>query len=289
MVITKAILLVAGYGTRFLPMTKAMPKEMLPVVDKPVVQWVVEDAVAAGVKDIVMVTSAQKRPIEDHFDTSFELETVLSQAGKTDLLEQIRAIPAMANFIYVRQRLRGTLGAFRSGYEAIGDEPFLGLWGDDFFIASPTRSQQLVKAFEKYQAPILAAIETDDPEHAKRYGFAAGDEIEPGVIKVREVMEKPGPEKVPSKYAIVSGFALTPDVMEYGKKVQPQPNGEYFYVDAIDEMLKAGKPVYALKIENGKYYDCGNKADYIRTNIELALKDPQVGPEILEFIKSIAQ
>jgi UTP--glucose-1-phosphate uridylyltransferase len=287
MTITKAIILVAGYGTRFLPMTKAMPKEMLPVVDKPVVQYAVEDAVAAGVKDIVMVTSAQKRPIEDHFDSSFELETVLAQSGKEDLLAEIRAIPAMANFIYVRQRMRGTLGAFRSGYEAIGNEPFLGLWGDDFFIATPTRSQQLVATFEKYQAPVLAAMETDDPEHAKRYGFVAGVEVEPGVIKVDKIIEKPGPEKVPSKYAVVSGFALTPEVMEFGKKVQPQPNGEYFYIDAIDEMLKVGKPVYALKIENGKYYDCGNKLDYIKSNIELALAHPQLGDEIKAFIKTL--
>jgi UTP--glucose-1-phosphate uridylyltransferase len=287
MTITKAIILVAGYGTRFLPMTKAMPKEMLPVVDKPVVQYAVEDAVAAGVKDIVMVTSAQKRPIEDHFDSSFELETVLAQSGKEDLLAEIRAIPAMANFIYVRQRVRGTLGAFRSGYGAIGNEPFLGLWGDDFFIASPTRSQQLVKTFEKYQAPVLAAMETDDPEHAKRYGFVAGEEVEPGVIKVERIIEKPGPDKVPSKYAVVSGFALTPEVMEFGEKVQPQPNGEYFYIDAIDEMLKVGKPVYALKIENGKYYDCGNKLDYIKSNIELALAHPQLGEEIKAFIKTL--
>lgn len=287
MTVTKAIILAAGYGTRFLPITKAMPKEMLPIVDKPVIQYIVEDAVAAGIKDIVIVTSAQKRAIEDHFDHTFELETVLANEGKDELLREVRAIPAMATFIYVRQRERGTLGAFRSGYEAIGDEPFLGLWGDDFFIAKPTRSQQLLEAYEKYKAPILGATEKTAPEDTLRYGYIDGEEVEPGIIKVNKIIEKPGPDKVPSKYAIVSGFVLTPEVMEYGKKVAPQNNGEFFYTDAIDEILKAGKPVYALEIKNGTYYDCGNKLDYIKTNIELALSHPQLGPDLKIYIKSL--
>jgi UTP--glucose-1-phosphate uridylyltransferase len=145
----------------------------------------------------------------------------------------------------------------------------------------------LLAAYEKYQAPILAAIETDDPLHTRLYGFVAGQEVEPGLIKVEKIIEKPGPENVPSKYAVVSGFALTPDVMEYGKKVSAHTNGEFYYIDAIAELLKADKPVYALKIRNGKYYDCGNKLDYIKTNIELALAHPQLGAELREYIKGL--
>jgi UTP--glucose-1-phosphate uridylyltransferase len=285
--IQKAIILAAGYGTRFLPMTKAMPKEMLPVVDKPVIQYVVEDAVAGGIKDIVIVTSAQKRSIEDHFDYSFELESVLSQGGKEDQLKQIREIADLATFIYIRQRTRGTLGAFRSGYEAIGNEPFLGLWGDDFFIASPTRAQQLLAAYDKYKAPILGAFETEDPKHSHLYGFVDGKEVEPGLVRVERIVEKPGPENVPSKYAIVSGFVLTPEVMSYGEKVKPAANGEFLYTDAIAELLKDDKPVYALKIQNGTYYDCGNKLDYIKTNIELALANEQMGDALKEYLSAL--
>ncbi len=286
--ITKAIILAAGYGTRFLPVTKAMPKEMLPVVDKPVIQYAVEDAVSAGIRDVIIVTSAQKRPIEDHFDHSFELEQTLQNGGKHDLLEQVRKIGDMANFIYIRQKGRkGTLPAVQCGYEAIGDEPFLLLWGDDFFVASPTRSQQLLAAYEKYQSPILGAVETNDPEHGARYGFAAGPEVEPGVIKVEQILEKPGVGKAPSSYATVSGFVLTPELMEFAKEAKPLPNGEYGYTGAVEEMIKAGKPVYAKKIDNGKYYDCGNRLDYIKTNIELALANPDMGPELREYIDSL--
>lgn len=288
MMIKKAIILAAGYGTRFLPVTKAMPKEMLPVVDKPIVQYAVEDAVSAGIKDIIIVTSAQKRPIEDHFDHSFELEQALQNGGKHDLLEQVRKIGNMANFIYIRQKgRRGTLPAIQCGYEAISDEPFILMFGDDFFVASPTRSQQLVEAFKKYNAPILGAVETNDPEHGARYGFAAGPEIEPGVIKVEKIIEKPGVGKAPSNYAIVSGYVFTPEFMDYAKETEPLPNGEYGYTGALEQMLKDGKPVYAKKIDNGKYYDCGNKLDYIKTNIELALTNPDMGPELQEYLDTL--
>lgn len=286
--ITKAIILAAGYGTRFLPVTKAMPKEMLPVVDKPVIQYVVEDAVAGGIKDIVMVTSAQKRPIEDHFDFSFELEYQLEQGGKQELLEQVRSVANLANFIYVRQKgAKGMLPAIQCGYNAIGDEPFLLLSGDDFFVARPSRAEQLIAAYEKYNAPILGAIETTDPEHTKRYGYAGGEEIEPGIIKVNKIAEKPGPGNAPSNYAIVSGYIFTPEYMNYADKADPLPNGEYNYTGALEKMLEDDKPIYALKIENGTYYDCGNKLDYLKTNIELALKNPDMGPELKEYLDQL--
>lgn len=286
--IRKAVILAAGYGTRFLPVTKAMPKEMLPVVGKPVIQYVVEDAVAAGVQDVVVVTSAQKRAIEDHFDYSFELETVLENGGKTKLRDEVRQIADLANFIYIRQKgAKGTMPAISCGYEAVGNEPFLAIWGDDFFIASPTRCQQLVAAYEKYQAPILGAIETTDPDHANRYGFVTGEEVEPGVVKVEKIVEKPGPGKAPSTYATVSGFVATPELMAYGSQIEPYPNGEFGYTAAIEKMLEDGKPVYCIRINNGTYYDCGNKLDYLKTNIELALDNEDMRDELRDYLMQL--
>ncbi|HEY1074648.1 MAG TPA: UTP--glucose-1-phosphate uridylyltransferase [Patescibacteria group bacterium] len=290
MKITKAIILAAGYGTRFLPITKAMPKEMLPVVDKPVIQYAVEDVVSAGIKDIVLVTSAQKRPLEDHFDHTFELETVLEKGGKVNELEQVRAIANLANFIYVRQKkIKGTMGAFSYGYKAMPNEPFVATWGDDFFVASPTRSQQLVAAYEKYGAPILGCVRTTNPEHGSRYAFAEGDEIEPGVLRVRRIIEKPGTGQAGSEYACVSGFVFTPELMTYADKIEPMKNGEYGYSDAVAAMVADGKPVYAMTIQNGRYYDCGNKLDYIKTNIELALQHPEMREELSAYLRDLTK
>ncbi len=286
--IRKAIVLAAGYGTRFLPQTKAMPKEMLPIVDKPVIQYVVEDAVAAGIEDIIVVTSAQKRSIEDHFDHSFELESMLEQCGKRDLLKQVKDIAELANFIYVRQKgPKGTLPAIQCGYEAVGEEPCLVMWGDDFYIASPTRSEQLLAAYTKYNAPIIPAVETDDPEYGARYGFAVGEEVEPGIIKVKQLVEKPGKGQAPSKYATVGGLLITPEYMEYAPKTQAAPNGEFNYNATLELMIRDGLAVYAATIQNGKHYDCGNKLDYIKTTIELALKNTEMGSQLREYLAAL--
>lgn len=288
MTVTKAIILAAGYGTRFLPITKAMPKEMLPIVDKPVIQYVVEDAVSAGIEDIVIVTSSQKRSIEDHFDHSWELETILKDAGKEDLLKEITNIAQLANFIYIRQKgAKGTLPAIQSGYHAIGNSPFLVLFGDDFFEASPSRCHQLIEVFEKYRAPILAAFETQDPEHTKRFGYVDGKEIEPGVIAVSQIIEKPGPQNVPSSYAVVSGYVFTPIFMAYADSTPPLENGEYSYTNTIDLMVKDNQPVYAVKIKNGRYYDCGNKLDYLKTNLELALRNPHIKDKLRDYLQTL--
>lgn len=286
--VRKAVILAAGYGTRFLPATKAMPKEMLPVVDKPVIQYVVEDAVAAGIKDIVIVTSSQKRSLEDHFDHSFELEEVLTTGGKLKELEEVRAIAEMANFIYVRQKgNKGTMPALACGYNAIGAEPFLGLWGDDFFIASPSRGQQLVAAYEKYGAPVVATLESTDPEHTKRFAYASGEEVEPGIIKIKEIIEKPGPGRLDSNHAVIGGAIYTPELMAYADKIAPMANGEYVYADAIAAYLADGHPAYAVRINNGRYYDCGNKLEYVKANIELTLAREDLGPALREYLKTI--
>ncbi len=289
--IRKAVILAAGYGTRFLPATKAMPKEMLPVVDKPVIQYVVEDAVLAGAKDIVVVTNAQKRAIEDHFDSSFELESQLAASGKRDLLDEVREIANLANFIYVRQKstdgMRGTLVAIRNGYEAIGEEPFLMLFGDGFFGSTPSQCQQLVAAYEKYKAPIMGAVETHNPDDGLRFGFGAGEEVAPGILKLKEVVEKPGRGKAPSDYAIVSGYVFTPELMSYASQVKPMPNGEYGYTDLVAAMIADGKPVYAVKIKDGVYYDCGNKLDYIKATIELALQHKDMATGLKDYLQNL--
>jgi UTP--glucose-1-phosphate uridylyltransferase len=286
--IRKAIVLAAGYGTRFLPQTKAMPKEMLPIVDKPVIQYVVEDAVAAGIEDIIIVTSAQKRSIEDHFDHSFELESMLEQCGKTDILQQVKDIAELANFIYIRQKgPKGTLPAIQCGYEAVGEEPCLVMWGDDFYTATPTRAEQMVAAYEKYNAPILPAYETSDPEAGARYGFVTGDEVEPGILKVKEIVEKPGKGQAPSTYATVGGLLITPEYMDYASQTPAAANGEYNYNATLELMLKDGHAIYAAKIKDGTYYDCGNKFEYIKTTIELALQNPEMGPQLREYLETL--
>jgi UTP--glucose-1-phosphate uridylyltransferase len=290
--VRKAIIPAAGYGTRFLPATKAQPKEMLPIVDKPVIQFVVEDAVSAGIEDIVIVTGWSKRNIEDHFDYPFELEKRLEEAGKHKELDEIRRIADLANFTYVRQR--GPIGnatPILNAKHIIGNEPFLVLWGDEFFEATPTRSQQIVKAYEKIGGTaILGAVRTSRPEDYKRYAYAKGKEIEPGILKISEIVEKPG--KIDSDYAIVSGSLYSPDMfdaIEEAKKRLEADNTprELVYVDAINVLLEWGKDVYAYEIKDGKYYDCGNKLEYLKTVVEFGLKHEDLKDEFAQFLKSL--
>lgn len=205
--VRKAIIPAAGFGTRFLPATKAQPKEMLPVVDKPIIQYVVEDAVKAGIEDIIIVSGWHKRNIEDHFDYPFELEQRLEKAGKHAELEEIRRISNLANFYFLRQK--GPMGNATPIWNArniIGDEPFLVLWGDDFIEASPSRSQQLVAAYEDMGGTaILGGIKAFKPDDYKRYGYAAGAEIKDGILQIEEIVEKPGVALSKQHYAAVSG------------------------------------------------------------------------------------
>ncbi len=290
--VRKAIIPAAGYGTRFLPATKAQPKEMLPIVDKPIIQYVVEDAVSAGIEDIVIVTGWSKRNIEDHFDYPFELEKRLEQAGKLAELEMIRRIADLANFYYVRQR--GPLGnatPILNAKDLIGDEPFLVLWGDDFIEASPTRSQQLVAAYEKFGgSAILGSIRTSKPEDYKRYAFAKGREIAPGVLKIEQIVEKPG--ELDSDYAIVSGCLYGPEMfeaLEEAKRRHEASNSskELVYVDAVNVLLEQGKDCYAVEIKDGKYYDCGNKLEYLKAVVEFGLKHEDLRADFAEFLKNL--
>ena len=290
--VRKAVIPAAGYGTRFLPATKASPKEMLPIVDKPVIQYVVEDAIEAGIEDILIVTGWQKRSIEDHFDYSFELESRLESTGKIKELEEIRRIASLANFHFTRQK--GPLGNATPIWNArdfVGDEPFLVLWGDDFFDATPSRSSQLVEAYKKHGgSAILSSIRAKSDEDYTRYGFASGEEKEPGVLKIRSVVEKPGKSGTDSDYAVVSGYLYEPvifEALEESLQAHDRASGEEFvYTDALTRLLRKGHDAYALEIQ-GAYHDCGNKLEYLKTVVHYGLKHPDVKDDFLAYIRSL--
>ncbi len=291
MKIRKAVIPAAGFGTRFLPQTKSMPKEMLPVVDKPVIQYVVEELVEAGIEDIIIVTGYHKRVVEDHFDSpSRELTENLRMGGekKRNLLEEVEQIGNLANFVYVRQK-----GPYGNGTpllnvrHLVGDEPFIYTWSDDFIVARPSRFRQLIEAYEKYGCSCLAGIRANRDEDYDRYGYAGGREIEPGVIDAEVIVEKPGKEKAPSDLATVSGFLLTPDIFTYLDKaaLELRPGRELYYNDALRAMLADGKKVVAIEIKDGRYYDTGSKLEYLKTVVEFAVNHGKMGKEFEEFLR----
>ncbi|MBX4186752.1 MAG: UTP--glucose-1-phosphate uridylyltransferase [Candidatus Doudnabacteria bacterium] len=292
--VRKAIIPAAGFGTRFLPATKAQPKEMLPIVDKPVIQYVVEDAVSAGIEDIIIVTGWSKRNIEDHFDYPFELEKRLQDTGKLKELEEIRRIADLASFTYLRQK--GPLGnatAILNAKHLIGNEPFMVLWGDDFMDATPTRSQQLVAAFEKLNgSAVLSAIRAGREEDYKRYGYATGTKVDDTVLKIDKVIEKPG-KNIGSDLAIVGGAVYGPEMFEAldeaYKRWQKEKRGEFVYIDALDVLLENKKACYALEIQNAKWYDCGDKLEYLKAVVEFGLKHKDLNGEFAKYLKNIVQ
>lgn len=291
--ITKAVIPAAGFGTRFLPQTKAIPKEMLPIVDKPVIQYVVEELVDAGIKDIILVTGYHKRTIEDHFDLpNFDLVENLKLGGakKEPLLKELEKISELANFVYVRQK-----GPYGNGTpllnirHLIGDEPFIYTWSDDFILAEPSRFKQLIAAYGKYHCSCLGSIRVTKDEDYNRYGFAGGREIEPGILDIDKILEKPGKAKAPSDLANVSGFIFTPDIFEYLVKAQEkmQVGQELWYNDAIKLMLGDKQRVLAVEIKGGKFYDTGNKLDYLKTVVEFALKREDLGPQFKAYLHGL--
>ncbi|MFC1612565.1 UTP--glucose-1-phosphate uridylyltransferase GalU [Patescibacteria group bacterium] len=283
--ITKAVIPVAGYGTRFLPATKAQPKEMLNVVDKPVIQYIVEEAVASGITDIILVTGAGKRAIEDHFDHNSELYNWLSKQGKTKLKTEIKKIAQMANFIYVRQK-----GPYGNGTPVlnarsiVGDEPFAVLFGDDIFHGKKPRLKQLIEVYEKYGDPVLTAYRTDK-EGTKKYGILDAIEIEKRVYQVKKIVEKPGPEKAPSTLASIGSFILTPDIFDALEKTKPGKGGEIWLVDAIDKISK-NRPIYACEVES-TYYDVGSKLGWLQANVDLALQRSELKKDFKRYLKTI--
>ncbi len=292
--VKKAVIAAAGFGTRFLPATKAMPKEMLPLVDKPIIQYVVEDVVSAGVEDIAIVTGWHKRNIEDHFDYPFELEKRLEEAGKHEQVEEVRKIANLANFIYIRQK--GPYGNGTPIWNArsfIGDDPFLFLWADDFITATPTRCQQLVSAYERVGgSAILSSVRKSGPEDYKRYGYVDGQAVGDNMIQVERMVEKPGPGVISSDFAVVSGFLFGPEMVDAIEEAMRRLEGdktgrELYYTDAINILLEQKKLVHALEIENGKFYDCGNKLEYLKAVVEFGLKHEDLKADFQEFLTSL--
>lgn len=291
--ITKAVIPAAGFGTRFLPQTKAMPKEMLPIVDKPVIQYVVEELVDAGITDIIIVTGYHKRTIEDHFDIpSRDLIENLKMGGekKKPLLDEVIKIADMANFVYVRQK-----GPYGNGTpllnvrHLVGNEPFIYTWSDDFISAKPSRFKQLLAVYEEFGVSCMASIRAKKDEDYDRYGFAGGTTLRDGLIDVDTIIEKPGKASAPSDLANVSGYVFTPDIFYYlDKALENRAEGaELYYNDALKLMLEDKKRVLAVEIMGGKYYDTGNKLEYLKTVVEFAIKNGTVNGEFTAFLREL--
>ncbi len=290
----KAVIAAAGFGTRFLPQTKAMPKEMLPLVDKPVIQYVVEALVDAGIEDIVIVTGYHKRSIEDHFDyISADLRENLKNSGKTELLEQTKKISDLANFAYVRQKgVYGNATPIMNVRHLIGDEPFIYTYADDLIIAEPNHFAQMIDQYEAKNACILPCLEVSRDADYDRYGIIGGEQIEDGLLKVSTIVEKPGKDSAPSNLASIGGYLLSPDIFEYLEEDLARfdtSTGEFQIQPTMRRMIEEGKNLYAMKIQDADYYDTGNKLEYIKTVVDFALKDPNLSEEFRDFIKQRAE
>ena len=286
--VRKAVFPAAGLGTRFLPATKAQPKEMLPLVDKPIIQYGVEEALAAGCDQIIIITGRGKQAIEDHFDTSYELETMLEQRKKTDLLKIVRQISDMIHVAYVRQKEALGLGhAVLMARELVGDEPFAVLLADDVIDAKVPCLAQLMSVFEQKQASVLAAQVIEGPAISS-YGVLKGRQAEGFDGRLHEVddlVEKPSPEKAPSKLAIIGRYILTPAVFETLEQIQAGSGGELQLTDGICALLKREK-VYAYTFE-GKRHDTGDKLGFLKATVEFALKRDDLGGPLREYLKSL--
>jgi UTP--glucose-1-phosphate uridylyltransferase len=287
MFIRHAIFPVAGLGTRFLPATKALPKEMLPVVDKPLVQYAVEEAYAAGVREMIFVTGRHKRAIEDHFDFTFELEDALEKAKRSELLAMVRAVkPDDMECVFVRQPKALGLGhAVLCARHLVGDRPFAVLLPDDLMIGEPSVLAQMVEQFEELQASIVAVQEVP-AEHTRRYGIVAGTAIGERLVDVTKIVEKPAPDVAPSRLGVAGRYVLTARVFAEIAGQQRGVGGEIQLTDGIAELLKHEK-VYAYRY-TGKRYDCGSKEGFLQANVELALASPELGPGFREYLRSLS-
>lgn len=285
--VRKAVIPAAGFGTRFLPQTKAMPKEMLPIVDKPVIQYVVDECVDSGIEDIIIVTGYHKRNIEDHFDHNSELEYHLDVTGKKDQLRMVSEIAECANFVYIRQK-----GGYGNGTpvlnsaHVIGNEPFAVLWGDEFIFADPPRLKQCLDVFEQFGNPVISGIRIEKKEDISRYGIADLEPMEGNVSKLRRIVEKPEPDKAPSQIAAHGCYVLTPDIFPILATLKPGRGGEIWLVDAIAQ-LSLQRDILVCEVENAKYYDTGNKLDYMKAVVEFGLRHPDINGPFREYLKEL--
>jgi len=282
---TKAIIAAAGLGTRFLPQTKAMPKEMLPIIDRPVIQLIVEEAVAAGVTEIIIVTGSTKRAIEDHFDRSDELERELREKGKDEKADEIARIANLANFVYVRQKgePKGNARPVLNAQHLIDDdEPFFVFFADDFFRSKVPRAKQLLETYEQTGKSVITLIEID-PKDADKYGMAAIDtKLDSKTFELTQLVEKPGEKKTPSNFASVGGYLLTPDILPIIAQEKPDRNGEITLAESINELAQQDK-VYGRFVE-GIWHDTGDQLKYIKAVIDVALESPEYGNKLKQYL-----
>lgn len=283
--VRKAVFPAAGLGTRFLPATKASPKEMLPLVDKPLIQYVVEEAVASGIESIIIVTGRGKSAIEDHFDISFELEQLLHSRGKEDELKQTRAISDAARISYVRQREALGLGhAIYQARDLVGTEPFAVMLSDDIVDAETPALRQMLDVYEKYDAPVLATMEVEG-EAISRFGVIDAEEVAEGVYKIKDMVEKPPADKAPSNLAIIGRYILTPDIFDEIERTEPGSGGEIQITDAMRALLKK-RPFYAVRLK-GTRHDAGDKLGFLIATVEFALKRPDLAPDFVKYLRSL--
>jgi UTP--glucose-1-phosphate uridylyltransferase len=285
--VRKAVFPAAGLGTRFLPATKAQPKEMLPLVDKPIIQYVIEEAVAAGLTNIIIVTGRGKNAIEDHFDTSYELENMLERRGNTDLLEQVRAISNMITVSYVRQGETLGLGhAVLMARELVGNEPFAVMLGDDIIDSAVPCMKQMVHVFERFGDPVIAVYQVPR-EEISAYGVIDGvpDEEDGRVYRIRDLVEKPAAAQAPSDLAIIGRYILTPDIFEALERTPRDAAGEIQLTNGI-RALKDRRPLYGYRFE-GVRHDAGNKLGFLKATVEFALKREDLGGPFRQYLKSL--
>ncbi len=285
--VRKAIMPVAGFGTRFLPATKAQPKEMLPVVDKPVIQYLVEDAVSAGIEEIIFVTGRGKRAIEDHFDYSFELEHTLVEKNKLDLVSKIKEIESLAKFSYVRQAVPlGDGHAINCASHLVFDEPVLIMFGDTLYDAPISPVKQIIDLYDRYQDSVVGLSEVNKNE-VNKFGVIDGLDLGDGNYEIRKFVEKPDIDKAPSNLAAVGLYVITPEVFDNLKTMKSGKSGEIRLADAFDLMLEKNKPLYGKKIE-GEWLDTGDKLNFIKATLKLGIKNNEIKDDLKKFIKDLS-
>jgi len=283
----KAVIPAAGLGTRFLPATKAQPKEMLPLVDKPTIQFVIEEAVESGIDDILIITGRGKRAIEDHFDKSFELEHILREKGQNDLLAEIEAISDLATITYVRQKEAKGLGhAIACAESHVGGEPFVVMLGDDVVFNKTPCTKQMIELYEKYEAPVIA-IEKVPENMIESYGIIDGEEVEPSLYIINDLVEKPKPADAPSNLGIIGRYVLTPEIFDALRQTTKGAGGEIQLTDGL-RILNRTQKMYAFDFE-GVRYDLGNKIDYLKASIEYALRQDDLKDELREYLRGLVK
>jgi UTP--glucose-1-phosphate uridylyltransferase len=294
--VTKAVIAAAGFGTRFLPQTKAMPKEMLPLIDKPIIQYVVEELVEAGIKDIIIVSNYSKRAIEDHFDQPNQdlvANLVAGGESKKKFIDIINDIASLANFAFVRQKgPYGSATPISNAAHLIGDEPFIYTYADDLIAATPNRFQQMIRLYNELGGSIVPCIDINKDEEFYRYGIVAGDYVRDDVIAMSHLVEKPGRAAAPSNFASVGGYLLTPEIFPFLDSAQSRlSEGNEFYLTTyvLEPMIEAGKKFFGCKLKESTYYDTGNKLEYLKTVFDFAMARDDIRPELVEFLRKKLQ